>query len=324
MRKINKADLMKIYEMMWRIRKFEYKAFDLQMKGYMGGAIHLSIGQEAISSVVGYLLNDDDYICSTHRGHGHLLGKGASPKKALAEVLGRATGYCGGRGGSLHIADPEIGILGANGIVGGGIPCATGAALSIKMRETEQVSVSYFGDGAANEGSCHESMNMAAVWNLPMLFICENNLYGMTAPIAETTKELNLYKRAAGYGMYGEQIDGNDVFAVWEAVDQALDRARNKACDRRPSFLEFMTYRWRGHFEGDPMEYRPDGELEEWMQKDPIEQLGKKLIAEWDVSAEELDELQAKAEREISEAEKFALDSPYPDPATVMDNLFTV
>ena len=320
---IAKTDLLTIYEMMQRIRKFEYKAYDLQMKGYMGGAIHLSIGQEAIPATIGRLLENDDYICSTHRGHGHLLGKGADPNRALAEVLGKAGGYCKGRGGSMHIADPAIGILGTNGIVGGGIPCAVGAGFSIKYRRTAQVSVAYFGDGAANEGSFHESMNMAAVWNLPVLFACENNLYGMSAPIAETTKETSLYKRAAGYGIYGAQVDGNDVLAVWDAAEEALGRARDPDAECRPSLLEFRTYRWRGHFEGDPMEYRPKGELEKWTPLDPIARLENKLVSEWGVSAQELKAIRDAVDREIAAAEKFALDSPYPDPATVMDGLFT-
>lgn len=317
---MQKSDLLSIYEMMWRIRKFEQKAFDLQTQNLIGGSIHLYTGEEAIASTVGHLLRKDDYICSTHRGHGHILGKGARTDLAMAEILGKATGYCKGRGGSMHIADLDSGILGANGIVGGGIPCAAGAGLSIKMRKTDQVSVSYFGDGAANEGTFHESLNLASLWNLPVIFICENNLYGMTVPIGESTKEPDIFKRAAGYGMYGEMADGNDVSAVWKTIENAIKRARG---GEGPSLLEFKTYRWRGHWEGDPMNYRTDKELKEWQAKDPIVQLEKQLTDNWEVSKTEIEEIQQKVQKEIEQAAAFAIQSPFPDVSTVMDDLYT-
>ena len=320
MAKKKAADLLKIYEMMQRIRKFEFKSQDFNNQGLVGGSIHLYVGEEAIASTVGFLLRKDDYICSTHRGHGHVLGKGIPSKYALAEILGKETGSNRGRGGSMHIADLDLGILGANGIVGGGIPCAAGAALSIKMRGTDQVSVSFFGDGAANEGSFHESLNLASLWELPIVFICENNLYGMTVPIGESTKVHDIYKRAAGYGMRSAVADGNDVFAVWDAAEKAISDARK---GKGPTLLEFKTYRWRGHWEGDPLNYRTEEELEEWKKRDPLPAFEKSLMADYGVKKETLQEIDRKMTEEMDEAAKFALESPYPDPATVMENVFT-
>ncbi|MDL2252465.1 thiamine pyrophosphate-dependent dehydrogenase E1 component subunit alpha [Ruminococcaceae bacterium OttesenSCG-928-I18] len=318
--KRKKTDLLRIYEMMHRIRKFEFQALDFNAQGLVGGSIHLYIGEEAIASTVGHILRDDDYICSTHRGHGHVLGKGVASDAAMAEILGKETGSCRGRGGSMHIADRDKGVLGANGIVGGGIPCAAGAALSIRMRGTDQVSIAYFGDGAANEGAFHEAMNVAALWNLPMVFICENNLYGMTVSINESSKEHDIYKRAAGYGMPGEKADGNDVLAVYDLAEKAIDRARSGG---GPSLIEFKTYRWRGHWEGDPLNYRTEKELTDWKKKDPIPRFEKVLMKDYKLTRTELDTIEQKMTEEIEAAAKFALESPYPDPSTVMDDVFT-
>ena len=324
MRNITKQDLLEIYEMMWRIRKFELRLYDLQMQGYIGGSIHTYVGEEAIGATVGHILNRDDYICSTHRGHGHVLGKGISTKAAMAEILGKIDGSCRGKGGSMHIADLDLGIVGANGIVGGGIPTAMGVGFSINYQKQQQVSIGFFGDGAANQGTFHESMNMAALYNLPVIFICENNFFGMTVPIEHSTKEPNIYKRAEGYGMYGEQVDGNDVFQVWEAMDKALERARDAASDNRPSLLEMRTYRHRGHWEGDPQVYRSQEEVNQWKEThDPIMMLEKRLMDDYDVSKAVLSSIEKNMDEEIAEAERFAIDSPYPDPSILMEDVYT-
>lgn len=324
MRNITKQDLLEIYEMMWRIRKFELRLYDLQMQGYIGGSIHTYVGEESIGATVGHILNKDDVICSTHRGHGHVLGKGIPSNLAMAEILGKVTGPCRGKGGSMHIADLDLGILGANGIVGGGIPAAMGVGFSFKYQRLSRVSLGYFGDGAANQGTFHESLNMAALYNLPVIFLCENNFFGMTVPIEHSTKEPNIYKRAEGYGMYGEQIDGNDVFKVWEAMDKALDRARDENCSNRPSLLEMRTYRHRGHWEGDPQVYRSQDEVEKWKAThDPIVMLNDRLVADYGVTQAELNDIQKAMDEEIAAAEKFALDSPYPDPSILLEDVYT-
>ena len=319
--KIKKEVLLDIYTMMVRIRKFEEKALDFYSQALIGGSIHLYIGEEAIAATVGKLLNKDDYISSTHRGHGHILGKGAQPDKALAELLGKETGYCKGRGGSMHIADLDNGILGANGIVGGGIPAAVGAGLSSKLLKNGRVSVAYFGDGAANEGSFHESINLATLWQLPVIFACENNCYGMTVPISESTREEDIYLRAKGYGLPGYKVDGNDVFAIYDTASTAINRARK---GEGPTLLEFKTYRWRGHWEGDDMCYREESELTEWMEKCPIKRLEKSLIEEYGFDKKDLENIAVKIIDEINKAGDFALNSPDPDPKNLLDDLFTI
>ncbi len=316
---IKKEDLLDIYKMMLRIRKFEEKALDFYGRSLTGGSIHLYIGQEAVAATVGKLLNKDDYISSTHRGHGHVLGKGARTDRAFAELFGKVTGYCKGRGGSMHIADFENGIIGANGIVGGGIPAAVGAGLSSKMLKNGRISVAYFGDGAANTGSFHESINLATVWDLPVIFACENNGYGMTVPIAESTKEEDIYLRAKGYGLPGYKVNGNDVFAVYEATSKAISRARK---GKGPTLLEFKTYRWRGHWEGDPLCYREEAEVKEWMKKDPIKRLEKNLIEEYGIEKKELENIEVQIKAEINRAGEFALNSPDPDPKDLLDDVF--
>lgn len=316
---INKENLLDIYRIMIRIRKFEEKALELYRQSLMGGSVHLYIGEEAVAATIGKLLRKDDYISSTHRGHGHIIGKGARTDLAMAELLGKATGFCKGRGGSMHIADFDNGILGANGIVGGGIPAAVGAGLSAKMQGRDSVSLAYFGDGAANEGSFHESINLAAVWKLPVIFVCENNLYGMTVPISESTVESDIYLRGSGYGVPSEKVDGNDVFAVFKAATRAIERARS---GEGPTLLEFKTYRWRGHWEGDPMDYRTEEELNEWMMKCPIKQFEDRLMQDFGVKREELDYITDEVADEIEKAGDFAINSPYPDPATLLDDLF--
>lgn len=316
---MDKQMILQVYDTMLTIRKFEEKALQLFEENKLRGSVHLSIGQEAVAATVGAYLRKDDYITSTHRGHGHAIAKGARPDKAMAELMGKETGYCGGRGGSMHIADVESGNLGANAIVGGGIPHANGAALSAQMRGTDQVAVSFFGDGAANEGIFHEVLNIASIWNLPAIFICENNQYGMTTAVDSVTSVKDIAVRAAAYDMPGEVVDGNDVFAVEKAIKKAIKRAR---AGEGPTLIEAKTYRWKGHWTGDPEVYRTRDEVEEWKQKCPILRLEehmrtKKILTEDQIAAkhQEIDKL-------IDEAEEFALKSPEPDPATVLDNVY--
>ena len=317
---IKRNDLLKIYEMMWRIRKFEEKAIELYSKALIGGSIHTYIGEEAIAATIGILLRKDDFISSTHRGHGHILGKGTDPKEAMAELLGKATGSCKGRGGSMHIADFDNGILGANGIVGGGIPMAVGAGLSAKMRGTDQVSVAYFGDGASNRGDFHEAMNLATVWELPVIFACENNGFGMTVPIDESTKEKDIYLRSKGYGMQGVKVDGNDVLAIYKEVSKAIQKARK---GNGPTFIEFKTYRWRGHWEGDAMNYRDAVIAEKWITRCPIKALGNTLVKEYQVDEDQLKQIEASITEEIVKASEFALNSPDPDASEALNDVFT-
>ncbi len=316
---MDKQTILSVYETMLSIRKFEEKALQLFEENKLRGSVHLSIGQEAVAAAVGAYLREDDYITSTHRGHGHAIAKGARPDKAMAELMGRETGYCGGRGGSMHIADVERGNLGANAIVGGGIPHANGAALSAQLRGTDQVAVSFFGDGAANEGIFHETLNIASIWNLPVIFVCENNQYGMTTAYDSVTSVKDIATRASGYDMPGEVVDGNDVFAVEKAIKKAIKRAR---AGEGPTLIEAKTYRWKGHWTGDPEVYRTRDEVEEWKAKCPIKRLEKHMMEKKILSQSDIEEKHKEFDKLIDEAEEFALGSPEPDPATVLDNVY--
>ena len=255
------------------------------------------------------------YIGSTHRGHGHLVARGADLDRMMAEILGKKTGYSKGKGGSMHIMAMDKGILGANGIVGGEIPIATGAAYSAKLRGTEQVTLAFFGDSASNEGTFHESINMAAAWNLPIVYIIENNLFGISVDIRRVTKEHDLYKRAEGYGIPGEAVDGNDVYAVYEAVSRAVERARK---GEGPTLIECKTYRWQGHHVGDPGEYRAPEELAAWKAREPLVVLQEKGL----LSDGEIEEIRASVEKEIAQACKFAEESDYPDVSEAYKDVF--
>jgi acetoin:2,6-dichlorophenolindophenol oxidoreductase subunit alpha len=252
---------------MWTIRRFEEAVDDLFARGLMHGTMHLSIGQEAVPTGTCLALRDGDYITSTHRGHGHCIAKGARLDAMMAELLAKETGYCRGRGGSMHIADVATGNLGANGIVAGGVPIAAGAALAVQMRRGTQVVVSFFGDGAVNEGAWHEGVNLAAIWDLPVVFVCENNHYGMSMPVARASKVDRLATRAAGYGIPGVTVDGNDPQAVHDAVAEAAHRAR---AGQGPSLVEAVTYRWKGHSKSDKNLYRTREEIDSWREQDPI------------------------------------------------------
>ena len=316
----SKEMLLGFYRTMCRIRSFEEHAAECFTKGMLAGNIHLSIGQEAAEAGAFATIQAQDYFTSTHRGHGHCIGKGAELDRALAELMGKATGYCKGRSGSMHIADFTKGNLGANAIVGGGIPIATGGALALKMQNKPNVAVAFFGDGASNQGTFHESINMAAVWKLPCIYVVENNQFGMTVPVWQSTSVVNISDRAAGYGIPGETVDGNDVVAVYEAFARAKERALK---GEGPSIIECKTYRWRGHWTGDPEVYRTREEVEEWKNnKDPIKLFGAYMIENGLATQEELDEIAAAAAKKMEDAVEFALNSPDPDPAHVMDDVF--
>ena len=308
-----------IYENMNRIRCFEMKAVSLFEANKLRGSVHLYVGEEAVAATVCSHLSDSDYIASTHRGHGHCIAKGAALDRAMAELMGKATGYCKGRSGSMHIADFSKGNLGANAIVGGGIPIAVGAALAAKMQNQKKVSVSFFGDGASNEGTFHESLNLASVWKLPVIFVCENNLYGISVPSCQSTSVKDISVRAAAYDMPGITVDGNDVEAIDEAFRTAYERA---IAGEGPTLIECKTYRWLGHWTGDPQPYRTREEVASWKEKCPIKRYRNKLIEQGLFTAEELHEIERSAQAEADAAAEFALNSPDPDPATLLDDVF--
>jgi len=308
-----------IYATMNRIRKFEEKALSLFESNLLRGSVHLCIGQEAIAPTVCSHLRDTDYITSTHRGHGHCIAKGADLGKAMAELMGKATGYCKGKGGSMHIADLTKGNLGANAIVGAGIPIAAGGALAAKLRGTDQVAVSFFGDGASNQGVFHEGLNLASVWKLPVIFVCENNGFGISVPVRQSTSVKDIGVRGTAYDMPGYVVDGNDVLAVDEAIEKAIARAK---AGEGPSLIECKTYRWYGHWTGDPQIYRTREEVEEWKKKCPIKRFKEYILKNEFATENQLDALEQEAFELVEAAAKFAVESPEPDPATVMEDVY--
>ncbi|KIY20570.1 MULTISPECIES: thiamine pyrophosphate-dependent dehydrogenase E1 component subunit alpha [Mesobacillus] len=315
---ITKERLADLYKEMWLIRYFDEKVDEFFAKGMIHGTTHLCVGQEATASGAISMLKDIDKITSTHRGHGHCIAKGGDVNKMMAELFGRTTGYCKGKGGSMHIADVETGNLGANGIVGGGIPLAVGAALTSKMKKEEYVVLCFFGDGASNEGSFHESINLASIWDLPVVFFCENNQYGMSGSVKEMTNIENIADRAKGYGIPGEVIDGNDILEVMNAVDEAVSRARN---GNGPSIIEAKTYRWKGHSKSDAKKYRTREEEKEWRQKDPIARF-KKMLLDKGIDEKYLDSLQEEAKKTIEDSVEFATNSPEPSLDSLMEDVY--
>lgn len=285
--------------------------YDFASSGMIGGAVHLSIGQEAVSVGVCTHLRDDDLIVSSHRSHGHAIAKGCGLKEALAELMGRETGLSKGFGGSMHLFDAEHGFLGGNGIVGGQVPIALGPAFAAKYRGGDQVSVAFFGDGAANQGTVHESMNLAALWRLPVLFVCENNLYANTTPYGLSSATNDLAPRAAGYGMPGTAVDGQDVTAMYEAAGEAVARARSGG---GPSFIEAKTYRFEGHC-GVSSSHQNPAECEEWKKRDPLALFEAKLLASGLADEAKVNRLRQSVAAEVDEAEAFAIESPLSDPA---------
>lgn len=308
------AQLREALKRMYLIRRFEEGAEDSYMRGLIHGTMHLSIGQEASAMATCIELTDHDKITSTHRGHGHCIAKGAEVGRMFAEFFGKETGYCHGRGGSMHIADVKTGNLGANGIVGGGLPIAVGAALSAKRLGKSDVTICFFGDGANNEGAFHEALNMASIWKLPVVFVCENNRYGMSTPAAYATSVKNISDRAAAYSMPGITVDGNDFSAVAEAVHIAIARAR---AGDGPSLVENLTYRWRGHSKSDRNRYRTKEEIEEWMTRDPIKRFRAELVAHGILSEAEADGIEAAAVAEMEEGIAFAKASTSPNVSEV-------
>jgi pyruvate dehydrogenase E1 component alpha subunit len=318
--KTTKEEKLDLYRKMLTIRAFEEKTGELFAQGLIPGFIHLSIGEEASSVGSCSVLRDDDYVASTHRGHGHLIAKGADPRRMFAELFGRKAGYCKGKGGSMHIADFSIGILGANGVVGGGFPIIIGAGLSIKLRKSDQVGVVFFGDGAANRGTFHEAANMAAIWKLPVVFVCENNLYASTTPARYSLAGGSVAGRAAAYGIPGYAINGNDILEVRKTMGRAVKWARE---GKGPSIVENKTYRYRGHFEGDPQKYRTQKEIGEFQRKgDPI-QLFKGILKKEGVLTDKLDkDLRDEVTNLIEEAVRYAQEAPLPDPEESLEDLF--
>ena len=309
-----------IYNTMNEIRDFEETAWTLFTENKLRGSVHLYTGEEAVAASVCAQLTDEDYIASTHRGHGHCIAKGAELDRALAELMGKATGYCKGRSGSMHIADFSKGNLGANAIVGGGIPIATGGGLAIKMQNRKNVSVAFFGDGASNQGTFHESINLAAVWKLPVIFVCENNLYSATTSISLTCLQENVAAdRAAIYGIPSEVVDGNDVLAVNEAATRAIARAR---AGEGPTILELKTYRHGGHSRNDACGYRPKEEEAEWFAKDPVVLFRKKILEHGVITEEELQKEEAAIEQEIEDAVEYAKQAPFPANEDALINVF--
>lgn len=315
----SKNFLINLYRMMVRIRVFEQKAEELFLQGKLPGFIHLYIGEEAIATGAIANLRKDDYITSTHRGHAHMLAKGASMDRMMAELFGKKTGYCKGKGGSMHIADVSIGVLGANGEVGGGLPIAVGAAMAIKMQKRDSVVISFFGDGASNRGSFHESLNWASIYKLPVIFLCENNQFASTARVQETTSVENISDRAVGYNMKGVTIDGNDLLLVYETVKEAVDRARNGG---GPTLIEAKTYRLKGHFVGDPMLYRNEKEVEEYLNKEPILRFENYLFENRFMKEHEKKKIWNESFDEVNNAVKFAEESEYPSPEEALTDLF--
>ena len=304
---------------MWLIRAFEEKAENLYAQGKIHGTMHLSIGMEASAVGAVAALQPDDYILSTHRGHGHCIAKGADLDRMMAEFMGKETGYCRGRGGSMHIADIADGNLGANGVVAGGIPIAVGVGLSQKMQDTGRVCLCFFGDGAANSGPFHEALNMAAIWTLPVVFVCENNQYAMSYPASKAFAIPRISDRAAGYGMPGETVDGNDLNAVYAAVSRAVERAR---AGEGPSLVENVTYRWRGHSKSDANRYRSREEIEAWKEKDPIARFERWLAQAISLSEPDARAVEQAAYAAIEAAVAFADASPEPDLAAIEEGVY--
>jgi TPP-dependent pyruvate/acetoin dehydrogenase alpha subunit len=299
-----------MYRRMCLIRSFEEHARDLYMQGRVRGATHMYIGEEAVAVGACAALRRDDYITSTHRGHGHCLAKGGQPAAMMAELLGKATGYCHGKGGSMHIADLEAGILGANGIVGGGVSIATGAAYACKYRGSGQVVCCFFGDGALNQGIFHESANMAGLWKLPVVYLCEENKYAEFSPNASFFPVRDLTVRAAPYGFPGVAVDGNDALAVYQTVRAAVERARS---GDGPTLIVADTYRIEGHTIGDPLTLRPKDETETWRKRDPILRLRQTLKTQGALDDDAAEKIAAEAGQEIDAAVEFAFNSPDPD-----------
>ncbi|MEA3400859.1 MAG: thiamine pyrophosphate-dependent dehydrogenase E1 component subunit alpha [Armatimonadota bacterium] len=312
--------LLEAYRRMLLIRRFEEAVQQMFARGLVVGTAHFCIGQEASAVGAVSALAADDLVTSNHRGHGHFLAKGADPRRLMAELFGKATGYAGGRGGSQHVADFSIGFLGSHGITAGMIPIATGAALSQKLLRTGRVVLAFFGDGATGQGAFHEAVNMGAVWELPIIYLCENNLYAMSTPVDESFRVTSVAERAAAYGIPGVNCDGNDVEAVHRAVSDAAERARSGA---GPTLVEAQTYRQCGHSKSDECLYRTEQEEQEWRERDPLVRAAGRLVERDIATTGQLERIDEQVWGDIDEAVHFAQQSPEPDPETVADGVFT-
>ena len=316
---LSHADLRRMYRTMLLIRRFEEQAVAFFMSGELRGSLHPCIGQEATAVGAVFPLRSDDYLTCTYRGHGQAIAKGLDPKEGMAELLGRRTGCSQGLGGSMHYTDLSVGLLGENAIVGAGAPIAVGAALRAKLDRTGQVAMSIFGDGAINQGALLEALNLAAAWQAPVIFLCENNLYSEMTPIRSMVGTATLAERAAGFGWTTMTVDGYDPIAVYETTSQAVEHARS---GRGPVFIEAMTYRLFGHMVGDTEPYRTKEEVAQWRAKDPITTFPQRLVAEFGFQQAEIDAINAEIEAEIDEIKRFALESPWPDVSEIAEHMF--
>jgi len=316
---VDASRLLKWYEQMAVIRQTEKAAYDLFMSGLVKGTTHLAAGHEAVAVGTSAALREGDYVFATYRGHHHVIARGATPAECLAELMSKATGLCKAKGGSMHLTKADRGMLGSYAIVGSHLPIAAGAAWSAKLRGTDQVAVAFFGDGATNIGAFHEALNLAAVWKLPVLFVCENNLYMEYTPISAVTSVANpAADRAVAYGLPAEIIDGNDMIKVHDTARVAVDRAR---AGDGPTVIEALTYRHYGHSRADPAKYRPADEVERWMQRDPL-LVARERLTSLGVDAADIDALDAKVADMIKAAVQEAKDAPYPDPATALTDVW--
>jgi pyruvate dehydrogenase E1 component alpha subunit len=316
---IDKETILEMYKRMNQARAFEEKVSYFFARGMVHGTTHLSVGEEASSVAACMALNKDDLITSTHRGHSQVIGKGIDLNKMMAELLGKYTGYCKGKGGSMHIADVEAGNLGANGVVGGGHGIAVGAALTQQMKKTGKIVLCFFGDGASNEGSFHESLNLASVWKLPVIFYCENNLYGMSVPVKNSMNIKDIAIRAKAYGIPGYVVDGNNAIDVYNLIKEVSEYVRS---GKGPVLVESKTYRWLGHSKSDAQVYRTKEEVEEWKKKCPIRRLRKYILENNIAKEEELNDIEKTAKDQIEEAVEFANNSPNPPIETVTEDVY--
>jgi len=315
----NLKELTDLLRRMWLIRAFEEKVSALYAERQIVGLLHLGIGQEAVAVGCCSLLRNNDYVFGGHRSHGHAIAKGADINRLMAEIAGRASGYCGGKGGSMHIVAKDAGFITATGVVGGTIPLALGAAFAAKEKKQSQVAVVFFGDGAGQAGPFHESLNIASLWQLPVIFVCENNGYAEFTPLSVHTKSERLAQHAKTYGIPASTVDGNDLFAVREAMAKAVEKCR---AGKGPVFVECLTHRLRGHYEGDPAKYRELSQLAEWKKKDPIARVARVLKSKKAIADKELDSIESEARERVEKAAEFSLSSPWPAPSDVDDQVY--
>src|SRR6266545_461652 len=314
-------ELIELMRRMWLIRAFEEKLSALYAERQIVGLLHLGIGQEAVAVVAVSLIQNDDYVFGGHRSHGHAIAKGADINRLMAEIAGRATGYCGGKGGSMHIVAKEAGFITATGVVGGTIPLALGAAFAAKEKRKGQIAVVFFGDGAGQAGPFHESLNIASLWSLPVIFVCENNGYAEFTPLAAHTKVERLAQHAKTYAIPASTIDGNDLFVVREAMGKAVEKCRT---GKGPVFVECLTHRMRGHYEGDPAKYRELSQLAEWKRQDPIARVSRALKSKKTITDKELESIESEARDLVEKATEFSLSSPWPAPNNVDDQVYAI